>query len=370
MSDATVKVYRNTYSGAPASSGITSSASQLITVLDACLVNGFGSVTLTSLVVTDNVATGTVSGGHGFTMEGATGPVITVSGATPSGLNGDWRIATIPNTTTFTFATSGITNQTATGTIAAKRAAAGWEKVYSGTNKAVYRPINPASNRHYLRVSDGSGDARVVGYVTMSSVDAGTQPFPTATQISGGAYVHKSDSSTPRAWNIFANDRFFYFISNGYDQWYNGLAFGDLVEGFSADAYATILSAANNASDYFPLTGCGGISYVYLPREIGQTGTAIEGYRYKAGHGGGYLGDAGETLPPAATAFGVRVLPIEVWDSSTVFRGLQPGAWDTPALHSQDAILEDFSGPLAGSTLVYQTNINYGFFIDITGPWH
>ena len=154
MLDTSVKYFDNTMSGAPA---LPSSAGSLITLLDACLVNGFDQVTLNSLVVADNVATGTVNPNHNFTMTGNTGPVILIAGATPSELNGEWRIASIPGSTTFTFITSGITNQTATGTITAKRAAAGWTKALSGTNKAAYSRTAFGVTSMLLRVDDTPG---------------------------------------------------------------------------------------------------------------------------------------------------------------------------------------------------------------------
>ena len=114
MPDTTVRYYDVTMSGAPALSG---TAGALIGVLDACLVDGFGSVTLDSAAVASNVATRSISTGHGFAMIGDTGSVIRIAGATPSGLNGDWRVASVPGSTTFTFVTSGISDQTASGTI-------------------------------------------------------------------------------------------------------------------------------------------------------------------------------------------------------------------------------------------------------------
>ena len=121
VQDTTVRHYMSTMYGANTLSGQVGS---LIALLDSC-ITGFGSVTLTSpkLVVASNVATATVSGGHHFVMQGATGPVITIAGASPSSLNGDWRIASVPNSTTFTFNTVGIADQTATGTITAQIAA-------------------------------------------------------------------------------------------------------------------------------------------------------------------------------------------------------------------------------------------------------
>lgn len=240
----TVKFFNNSQSGAPALSGV---AGSLITLLDACLVNGYGSITLDSLVISGNVATGTISAGHGFTMVGDAGPVIAISGATPAGLNGEWRIASVPNAQTFTFITSGISNQTATGTIAAKRAPAGFEKVFSGTNKAVYRAL--AGNRLYLRVDDSNATyARTVAYESMSDVDTGTNPFPTGAQLSGGHYYVKSSDSGARNWRLFSDDRLFYVLSRiyatGWDHYGYGtatLAFGDFFSYADIDPYGVLI---------------------------------------------------------------------------------------------------------------------------------
>lgn len=366
------KFYRSTDSGAPVSSGINNTAGELITVLDDCLVNGYGSVTLDSLVVASNVATGTISTGHGFTMTSLAGPVITIGGATPSGLNGEWRIASVPGSTTFTFATTGISDQTATGTITAKRSPAGWVKSYSGTNKAVYRSQSILSNQHYLRVDDSVGAyARVRGYASMSDVDTGTDPFPTDAQVNGGGYAMKAASSSRKAWIVYADDRFLYFISNYDNLWYGGLGFGDLIKGLGADAFSTVLCTQSSSTVTYGLSNAGA-GLIWLPRGIGQSGTAVAGNRYQMGRNGAILGTGSEELPVAATAYGIRLAQVEIWDSGTVFRGIQPGVWSTSSVQAQGATLEDFSGVLAGRTLIQQLNAGTGngFYVDLTGPWY
>lgn len=92
MPDTSVKVFSSTDTSAPT---LANTVGSLITVLDACLVNGYGSVTLSSLVVSSNVATATVAAGHGFTMIGDTGHVIKIEGAAPSGLNGEKELQSL-----------------------------------------------------------------------------------------------------------------------------------------------------------------------------------------------------------------------------------------------------------------------------------
>lgn len=64
---------------------------------------------LTSIAVATNVGTATTSAAHGLRV----GQLVTVTGATvDTDLNGTYRIATVPLTTTFTFTTVNVANAT------------------------------------------------------------------------------------------------------------------------------------------------------------------------------------------------------------------------------------------------------------------
>lgn len=135
--------------------------------------------------------------------------------------------------------------------------AAGWTKSYSGTNLAAYRP--PSGNQLYLRVDDtGAQEARLVGYETMSDVNTGTGPFPTAAQQSGGLYLRKSSTAdaTARPWVIIASATAFYFFGCPVETTATGFNsmvandggghffFGDLVTYMAGtDTYATMIIA-------------------------------------------------------------------------------------------------------------------------------
>ena len=80
MTDLTVKYFHSGMTGAPQ---ISNNWGDLVTMLDACLVNGFNSKSVTSLTVTDGVATATASA-HGYTS----GKKVAMSGAATSALNG------------------------------------------------------------------------------------------------------------------------------------------------------------------------------------------------------------------------------------------------------------------------------------------
>lgn len=90
----------------------------------------------------------------------------------------------------------------------------GWEKVYSGTNKAVYRPR--FGNRFYYRcLDDGSlattaaREAVIRGFESMSDVDTGVDPFPTVSQRANPV-IRKSNTanSTARAWWAIRTTRY------------------------------------------------------------------------------------------------------------------------------------------------------------------
>ena len=387
MADTSVRYFDSTMSGAPALSG---TAGALISVLDACLVNGFGTVTLASLVVSSNIATGTVSAGHGFSMiGGAVGSVITIAGATPSSLNGTWRIASVADSTHFTFVTSGISDQTATGTITAVRAPLGFSKVYSGTNKPVYRADDVMSSRLYLRVADdGTGSAtyaRVRGYESMSDVDTGTGPFPTDTQVSGGLYWGKSSaaSSTARAWRLIGDSQGLYLLVNqdGSGAWISA-AWVDIPSEKAGDAYRTLIIGGTSAtvSSQGNLHVINSVSFGhYLSRTYAQTGTAISAFKLShhiAASGIGYYG-----IPyPAPMGGQFYCAPIDVWEGSsnsaaTALRGPLPGIYAPlhPATQLTDGSFQTNVIGLDGRTLLVQilkySGSSFAAAFDLTGAW-
>jgi len=374
-----VKYFNSTMSGAPALSG---TAGTLVGLLDACLVNGFGSVTLTSLVVADNVATGTVSGGHQFAMignaiAGYVGPVITIAGATPSGLNGEWRLASVPSSTQFTFATTGISSQTATGTITAKRSPAGWAKTYSGTNKAAYSRTALGATAMLLRVDDTPAQyPKVYMYETMSNVDTGTGVAPT----SGYRTTAKSSTAngTARPWRLIADGKLFYlFMYQDGTNCLNGLIFGDINSYMSADAYHCLLvpSYTNDSVSPFALYAVSVSATGHLARSYTQTGSAIESAHYThLKHT--YFGYGGSAYPNPVHA-GLNFCPVEAWETTVNVRGLYPGLFAPVHAAISYPVLD---GNIFGNFTNYpdrkflgqsmgEGGILYNGLLDLSGPW-
>jgi hypothetical protein len=91
------------------------------------------------------------------------------------------------------------------------------DKVYSGTNKAVYRFTT--GQRFYLRVDDNYGqEARVRGYESMSDVDTGTDPFPLFTTYADTALVIRKSfeaNANARDWEAVVWTRGFHLLVRG-----------------------------------------------------------------------------------------------------------------------------------------------------------
>lgn len=278
-----VKWFRNGMTGAPVLNGVVGS---LIAVLDACLINGFNLVTLDSLAVSGNVLTGTKAG-HGFEVD-----QVIVTAANEAALVGEWTV-TATTSNTFTASAVGVANVTGTGALTAKAAPLGWQKVFTGTNKAVYRSTDVTGSRMYLRVDDTAAQvARVRGYESMTDIDTGTGPFPTDVQISGGGYWGKSDAanSTANNWAVFGNSKVFFSQrryatsqASGSDTSVGLDVFGDYPSLKPGDAFNCVLACTTSqaqaiAAGYSAVSllfGAPVVGVLYGARSHTQIGTAI-----------------------------------------------------------------------------------------------
>lgn len=391
MPATSVKFIHSGMSGAPSLNG---QVGPLIAVLDAFLVNGFGLQSVDSLVVAGNVATMNIGAGHSFEV----GSVALVAGAAPAGLNGEFRITAV-TTASASFATTGISDQTATGSITAKVAPLGWGKPFSGTNLGVYRSADVTGNRHFLRVNDNyttdPREARLIGYETMSAASTGTGLFPTSAQVSGGAFLAKSDTADAgaRPWVAFGDEKIFYLClkHNPGSYGYQAYFFGDPIGFKTPDPYNTVLGASH-ASVFNQGFFYGGIDRMaggdspnafgardnIVPRAPNGLGTARSAGRTTVG---------GQTVEESGTN-GALLYPNQA-DNALIFaeilmlsekshRAKYPGVYWVPqqlngAFDTRDTVVG--TGVFAGKTFVAvesSTNANGSagaYFFDRDGPW-
>jgi len=402
----TVKSFTSSITGAPVLSG---TAGALIAVLDACLVDGFGLQAVTSLVVASGTATATLA----TTPVATAGSVVLISGATPSGLNGEQRVLTTASNT-LTFATA-LADQTATGSISVKLAPAGWEKVYSGTNLAVYRSPNVAGTRQFLRADDtGTTSATMRAYESMTDVNTGTDNWM-------DNYWFKSAAATATAvpWQIYADDRTFYLRTEAGNQ--DAIyPFGDITPVRANDPFACIgpdgypVATANSTSNTaasvtanaYPI-GSSPTASLRLPRSanfLSKNVTAFKRPELLADHstGGdqcissGCKGYSGYyLLPYPNTSDNALVFTrFNVFESSNRnLRGALRGIFCSPqwltASFADTLTVLDGQGPFAGrkigvaecsggseaSGAGYFTTLNGAqtpsgrLIVDLTGPW-
>lgn len=394
---------KNFNSASPSAPVLHGNPGSMIALLDAVLVNGYGQKTLDQLVVASNVATCTVSAGHGY----FTNQVVTLAGATPSGLNGDIRI-TVLSATAFKFSTTGISDQTATGTITAKVTPLGWTKPFSATNMGAYKSSDPFSTGMYLRVDDTgvvtARHARVVGCEGMADISSFTGQFPTTAQLNGGLYWGKSASldTTARNWFIIGDERCFYFaVAPSPSNPINGSIIyfaGDFLPQGSVDQYNYLVGGPTSdyttygsGAIYFcaSTTAVSGAIAGYLPRLNSQLGGSIQAYRAGAmGWGSDYSGSvsyAGGNLPsfPNPIDGGIlvtQVFLVEVTGNARGLRGTYPGLYHMPLAGSNLAYnhLDLVAGvdTLPGKTLLavrtgnpQQTAYAGCSLFDMLGPW-
>ena len=356
-------------------------AGSLISVLDACLINGFNVQSLTSLAIVDNELIGGKNA-HGYAVD----QVIVVSGANEAALNTEWRLFEV-STNGFKASATGMANVTGTGTITAKVAPAGWAKPFSGTNLAAYKSVASAATGCLLRVDDTSTQhARVEGNESMTDIDTGTGKFPPPEMVSDGnrgAFWRKTDVPN-KAWLLLATDKAFYFINSIRDghPYFSLKFFGDFESERLADAYACALHA-EYYSNYDPaeawsLFGFSRFSQpnparIFVPRAFSQIGGCIN---LVAGHIGEHRSGGNDSFVPypSGASNGVVLLPITVREAtSKTYRCLAwPGVYATPQASplAHGDILRGV-GSLGKDFIAVSVNLHGDgrLFFDLAGPW-
>jgi len=367
--DTSVKWFHSGMADAPVLSA--TAAGSLINLLDVCLLNGFSVRTPDSIVVADGVATVSISAGNPYEKHA----VVVISGVSNAALNAEWRIAT-SGASSFTFACPGVANGTVTGA-SVKRAAAGWSKPFSDTNKAAYQSLDPNSTQLYLQVDDtATSYSKVRGYEQMTSATAGTGLFPTTAQVADMRWPRNGGNT----WAIIADGLFMWVMPKAS----NALLlnhFGDLKSIVPNDKYHCTLAAVSGTSTNggsHPNAGSNSsTSYPrILARPADQVGSPIASFGtvFLSGSTNSWGGvSAASPSFDGAVRIGGSVLAINAGSAAEKVRGMIPGAVATieePVLSNfgvvevgDDVYLSLYCHMRANSTFP-----TYGIF-DIKGPW-
>lgn len=381
-----VKYIHSELPGAPVCNGV---AGSLATVLEACLCNGFGLITASSVVIAGGVATATFPTTHAFEPR----IVALVAGATPAGLNGEQRItATTANSASW--ATS-LPDGAATGTITLKVAPAGWTKALSSGNVVAFKSASPAASGILARIDDSIGRyARIRLVESMSDIDTLVGPTPTNGQQPGGAYISKSDaaSSAARKWIVVASDKFAVVMiayHGSYPLDYEPIVWGDYLSERVGDAWPCILVAnpSDSSGDTSPGTHNALLNWAWdmgswLVRPYTGIGGSLAGLIAKVGQQAAWSGDS--SLPPGPNPINnaIDLSPSIIVEGSSTLgnrRAVLPAIYGLPhnmgsGFDSKDVIPSALGLPGHAIMAVryYGGNsvaASRRFAIDITGPW-
>jgi hypothetical protein len=420
MADLTVKYFNSGMTGAPQ---ISNNWGDLVTMLDACLVNGFALKAIDTLTFADGIATATISSGHAYRPF----QVVEIAGAEQPEYNGSFRVLTT-TTTAFTYAVTGapVSPATTATNLSAKVAPLGWEKPFAGTSKAAYRSKNPLSPQNILLidnslktpnyttgwakwanvgiVEDLSDIDTIVGAQAPYDPNNPTQNWKQVTASQWGwykwfharsnQYESNGDSGGGgRNWVLIGDDRlFFLFCTNaaGYG-WYgrNCYCFGDLISFKPGDNYATVLAADDNysgMSNYWSypgqFSGYGLVSSLdftgkVLLRNHTQLGNPVRfGLTSLNTNNGQQICGRGPTPFPNGADYSLWLLPTYVRQEDGHMRGLMPGMlWmpqDRP--YSDQTIVDNVVGQAGKRFLLVRTQYSSEtegaqIAFDITGPW-
>jgi hypothetical protein len=254
-----IKFYVHTNTNAPQ---LQNAYGCMIDVLDACLVNGFGSQTVSTLTASGTTVTATFGSAHNFMQY----QVIKITGANQAEFNGEHRILTVPNASTITFQLANVPSvTTATGTISCSLPSLGWEKPFSSAGKAAYRSGNTSlPQRPYLRVIDALDPLYNSAYSKYAKVGMVENMTDIDTLV--GVQVPYDQSSPDKNWTASGSGA---SVINGWAKWYysycsTSAPFADLFAYSNSPAYSDILGQANGnrpwvligTSDYFYILPC------------------------------------------------------------------------------------------------------------------
>lgn len=210
-----IKFFVHTNTNAPQ---LQNAFGSMINVLDACLVNGFGSQTVSTLTASGTTVTATFGSAHNFMQY----QVIKIAGATQTEYNGEHRILTVPDANSITFQLAVAPSvKTATGTISCMLPPLGFEKPFSSTTalgggRAAYRSTNLLlPNRPFLRVVDEQISSYSNNYAKYAKV--GIVENMTNINTMTGVQAPYIAAAPTRNWNPTGSGS---SIKNGWAKWY------------------------------------------------------------------------------------------------------------------------------------------------------
>ena len=271
------------------------------------------------------------------------------------------------------------------------KAAAGWSKAFTGTNRAAYR-MGAGRTRAYLRVRDDSGgtggarEGQVRIFETMTDVDTGTNPMPKSGQVAmtdTSLILRKSSAldATARPWIAVADSRtVLIFTDHGNAGIWCPHYFGEYYSFLPSDAYGYGIFAryGENSTLDANISGCGncagnqfvsGLSGNYIARDYSGTTLSIQpdkvwGIGLHCNTGTNNFAGSGPFPNPVDGGLLLSEVFLRTAEFGTYnLRGKMRGVWASPAAPSLipwtalDTV--NGTGSLAGRVFAWVPNV-YG----------
>jgi hypothetical protein len=210
------------HSGMTGAPSMTPANGTINALLNACLVNGFNTQSVSSATCTSGVVAFNFPSAPGF----STSDTVTIAGASNTTVNGQFRVQSAASNQVLV-ATPGVPDGAVGGTITLKFSPLGWTRPYSGTNLGAYRQGGSASHKRYLRVYDGSTTADssyyVRAYEAMTAISTGTGPFPTTAQSAGNGVAQFGAQAAVQSWCIVGTPALFLPLHRVWRRRYGGV---------------------------------------------------------------------------------------------------------------------------------------------------
>lgn len=210
--------------------------------------------------------------------------------------------------------------------------AAGWNKVLSSTNRAVYQHFNGK----YYRVDDGNvaGSSILRAYETMSNVDTGSGAIMSGSGgISNDFRINKmrtTSSAAPINWTIAADNKTcVVLVATGSDNTWRGTYFGEFYSYKPGDPYNGCLYG-DRVTNYFGFSSAYTlISSFILFRNYnnvpGSISASVVAHPLTSGGSGFLFVDNG--INPADGKWWVTEMPILTGTTEYCVRGMLRGCW-------------------------------------------
>jgi hypothetical protein len=213
--------YHSTMAGMPGGD-LRGNAGALTTMLDAVLVNGMNTTTVTGVTRSGSTATYTLSGPNNFNIH----DVVEIEGFDQAAYNGRLKV-TGKTASTVTATISGTPVSPGTGSAMTMRhPAAGWTRLALGTNRVAYRTAG--AKDLWLQVEDDNPYNNSANHSRVRSAQ-GLTALDSATVLGGQHNISKEDDT----WAIVADPRTFYLVMRGM----NVLMAGEFDSFVPADAF-------------------------------------------------------------------------------------------------------------------------------------